>query len=151
MYKQSNLCNCNFLWCGWDCLYNNPKTNNTKKKGSCNCNYPRDRSDFNPHASFFDYTPDGGGVKVPLRLATSDASPIINVCAVRLCTCTGHVRFGEPLPVDYKDEPDIWVVRIGHEKPSMPRVRGDSLVVTLILRHDQPFFLNNLLNYFFFA
>ena len=39
----------------------------------------------------------------------------------------------------------------GHEKPSMPRVRGDSLVVTPILRHETRFFLNNLLNYFFFA
>ena len=32
----------------------------------------------------------------------------------------------------------------GHEKPSMPRVRGDSLVVTLIIRHGRWFFLNNL-------
>ena len=31
-----------------------------------------------------------------------------------------------------------------HYKDSMPRVRGDSVGVTLILRHDQPFFLNNL-------
>ena len=31
-----------------------------------------------------------------------------------------------------------------HLEDSMPRVRGDSVGVTPILRHDQPFFLNNL-------
>jgi hypothetical protein len=32
----------------------------------------------------------------------------------------------------------------GHLEDSMPRVRGDSLVVTLILRHGRWIFLNNL-------
>ena len=31
-----------------------------------------------------------------------------------------------------------------HEKISMPRVRGDSVGVTPILRHETPIFLNNL-------